>query len=189
MCILKKRVVKRLEERNLNRRGSYEIYIKAAMLLIGFWYSLYKMYTTTTNYPIAIMWSISMGCFAAMIGTNIQHDGNHGAFSQSKLVNKVAGWTLDMIGASAFTWEIQHMLGHHPYTNVLDEVEESRKIDGKDVKIEEKDQVRLVCFFVCCCFVCLFLDSWSHRTIPSSSLFHTKPHHRNQIQTYSHPSP
>jgi len=25
-----------------------------------------------------------------------------------------------MIGASAFTWEIQHMLGHHPYTNLLD---------------------------------------------------------------------
>ena len=31
----------------------------------------------------------------------------------------MAGWTLDMIGASAYTWEFQHMLGHHPYTNVL----------------------------------------------------------------------
>merc|ERR1712127_317588 len=104
------------------------------------WYCLIKMAITTDNYKMAILYSTVMGCFAAFIGTCIQHDGNHGAFSQSKLVNKVAGWTLDMIGASAFTWEIQHMLGHHPYTNVLDEVEESRKIDGKDVKIEEKDQ-------------------------------------------------
>ena len=24
-----------------------------------------------------------------------------------------------MIGASAFTWEIQHVLGHHPYTNLM----------------------------------------------------------------------
>jgi len=171
--VLKKRVVERLEERKLNRRGSYELYIKAAMLLLGFWYSLYKMYTTTTNYSIAILWSISMGCFAAMIGTNIQHDGNHGAFSQSKLVNKVAGWTLDMIGASAFTWEIQHMLGHHPYTNVLDEVEESRKcgdVDGgKDVKIEEKDQV---CSFLCVWFSCSFCVHCSSNLISPPPSYH-----------------
>merc|ERR1711982_29397 len=58
-----------------------------------------------------------MGSF---IGTCIQHDGNHGAFSTNSFMNICAGWTLDMIGASAFTWEFQHMLGHHPYTNLLD---------------------------------------------------------------------
>lgn len=68
-----------------------------------------------------------MGVFAHFVGTCIQHDGNHGAFSNSKLLNKVAGWTLDMIGASAFTWEIQHMLGHHPYTNLLDVDEDERR--------------------------------------------------------------
>ena len=174
--VLKSRVVNRLEERKLNRRGSYEIYIKAILLLLGFWYSLYKMYTTTTNYSIAIMYSISMGFFAAMIGTNIQHDGNHGAFSQSKLVNKLAGWTLDMIGASAFTWEIQHMLGHHPYTNVLDEVEESRKCgdsvdSGKDdVNIEEKDQVRSVC-----CVCALFVFVFTARRTSISPSYQTTP--------------
>merc|ERR1711957_8527 len=60
--------------------------------------------------------------------------------AKSKLVNKCAGWTLDMIGASAFTWEFQHMLGHHPYTNVLDTVEDSEKEKGVDCNIEEKDQ-------------------------------------------------
>ncbi len=49
---------------------------------------------------------------------------------------------MDMIGASAYTWEIQHMLGHHPYTNLLDVVEEERKGRNVDCKIEEKDQVR-----------------------------------------------
>ena len=43
----------------------------------------------------------------------------------------IQGWTLDMIGASAFTWEIQHMLGHHPYTNLLD-------IDGEKRKAAER---------------------------------------------------
>ena len=139
--VLRSRVVQRLEERGLNRRGSLEIWIKALLLLTGFWFSLVQMYTNTDNFFVATMWSITMGFFAAMIGINIQHDGNHGAFATSKFVNKAAGWTLDMIGASAFTWEFQHMLGHHPYTNVLDEVEESKKESGEDCKIEEKDQV------------------------------------------------
>lgn len=138
--VLKARVVARIEERGLSRRGSVEIWVKALFLLAGFWFSLFQMYANGGNFAAAVAWSISMGVFAAMIGVNVQHDGNHGAFAQSKLINKCAGWTLDMIGASAFTWEFQHMLGHHPYTNVLDGEEETRKEEGVDSKIEEKDQ-------------------------------------------------
>ena len=154
--VLRRRVVERIEERGLNRRGSMEIWIKALSLLTGFWFSLYQMYTNE-NFVIAIVWSITMGFFAAMIGTNIQHDGNHGAFAQSKLVNKAAGWTLDMIGASAFTWELQHMLGHHPYTNVLDGVEEKKKEEGVDCKIEEKDQVSFIDLL---CMMALFFAGY-----------------------------
>ncbi|KAL7547684.1 hypothetical protein ACHAWF_010969 [Thalassiosira exigua] len=139
--VLKKRVVERLDERGLRRRGSIEIWAKAAALLSGFWFSLWRMYTAP-SFATAAAWSITMGFFAAMIGTCIQHDGNHGAFSGSKFVNKMAGWTLDMIGASAFTWELQHMLGHHPYTNVMDGEEERRKETGVECELEEKDQVR-----------------------------------------------
>jgi len=66
--------------------------------------------------------------------------GNHGAFACGNTLNKIAGWTLDMIGASAFTWEFQHMLGHHPYTNLLDTVEEDMKEQGIDRALQEKDQ-------------------------------------------------
>jgi len=137
--VLRTRVVQRLEERGLSRRGSIEIWIKALLLLAGFWGSLFQMYTQT-HFGMAASWSISMGIFAAMIGVNIQHDGNHGAFAKSKAMNKCAGWTLDMIGASAFTWEFQHMLGHHPYTNLMDGEEEKKKEDGVESKIEEKNQ-------------------------------------------------
>jgi predicted heme/steroid binding protein len=116
---LKKRVVERLREKKLSRRGSFEITVKALGLLAGFWFSLYSM-IVSDFYPNAILWSISMGAFASFVGTCIQHDGSHGAFSKNKFINKAAGWTLDMIGASAYTWELQHMLGHHPYTNLLD---------------------------------------------------------------------
>lgn len=136
---LRERVVARLEERNLVRRGGYEIWIKAVFLLIGFWYFLINMYLSP-SFGIAAVNSVAMGVFAAFIGICIQHDGNHGAFAFGRFWNKIAGWTLDMIGASAFTWEFQHMLGHHPYTNLLDCVEEDRKEKGEDVGIGEKDQ-------------------------------------------------
>mmetsp|Transcript_6092 Transcript_6092/g.8865 ORF Transcript_6092/g.8865 Transcript_6092/m.8865 type:complete len:563 (+) Transcript_6092:127-1815(+) len=123
---LKKRVVERLESRGLSRRGSNEIWIKALLILVSFWASLVKMYTADT-FGMACVYSMLMGIAAHFVGTCIQHDGNHGAFAKTRFMNKLAGWTLDMIGASAFTWEIQHMLGHHPYTNLLDTDEDERK--------------------------------------------------------------
>lgn len=137
--VLRERVVRRLEERGLSRRGSGEIWTKAVFLLVGFWYCLARMYLEE-SFGSAVGWSVAMGVFASFIGTCIQHDGNHGAFAFGNTWNKLAGWTLDMIGASAFTWEFQHMLGHHPYTNVLDGVEENNKEKGLDCPIEDKDQ-------------------------------------------------
>ena len=138
--VLRKRVVERLDELKLSRRGSVEIWVKAVFLLVGFWYSLVRMYTSTDNFLTACVWSMVMGVFAAFVGTCIQHDGNHGAFAKSSWVNKIAGWTLDMIGASAYTWEFQHMLGHHPYTNVLDMDESDKLQKDIDCSIAEKDQ-------------------------------------------------
>jgi len=116
--VLRSRVVDRLNELNIARRGGHSIKIKAFMLLFTFWFSLYRMYVS--SFGVACLWSLLMGSTASFIGTCIQHDGNHGAFSTNSFMNICAGWTLDMIGASAFTWEFQHMLGHHPYTNLLD---------------------------------------------------------------------
>eukprot|EP00854_Cymbomonas_tetramitiformis_P010977 gene10977-12983_t len=127
---LKKRVVEVLKQKNLTRRGSAEIQVKAVIILTGFWTSLAAM-CLVSNLTYAYMWAIAMGFWAAFVGTCIQHDGNHGAFSGSSRLNTVAGWTLDMIGASAFTWEVQHMLGHHPYTNLLDD-DGWKKEDARD---------------------------------------------------------
>lgn len=130
---LRKRVVERLKEKGLDRRGSGEIWIKAVLLLAWFWGALVMAITTTDNYLIACLWSICWGFSGAFVGTCIQHDGNHGAFSKWPMLNKIAGWTQDMMGASAFTWEFQHMLGHHPYTNLLDTTDPTSQESDPDV--------------------------------------------------------
>ena len=52
------------------------------------------------------------------IGFNVQHDGNHGTFSKHPLVNRLAGWTLDLMGASSYFWKDKHNHNHHVYTNI-----------------------------------------------------------------------
>ena len=103
--VLKKRVVSRLDERNLPLRGGKEIWIKAVLILVGFWASLILMYRS--EFKTACVWTVVMGIFAHFVGTCIQHDGNHGAFAKNPWINYWAGWTMDMIGASAFTWQFQ----------------------------------------------------------------------------------
>jgi len=57
------------------------------------------------------------------IGTGIMHDSNHGSYSSNKLVNKLLGNLMNVIGGCDTTWKIQHNILHHTYTNVegLDE--------------------------------------------------------------------
>ena len=60
---------------------------------------------------ISFVLAAVVGMASMQIGVCIQHDGNHGAFAESRILNRLAGWTLDLISASAFTWEVQHVLG------------------------------------------------------------------------------
>jgi len=86
---------------------------------------------TRTQVPFGIMSFVLaavVGMASMQIGVCIQHDGNHGAFAESRILNRLAGWTLDLISASAFTWEVQHVLGHHAYTNLVDFREEKQSV-------------------------------------------------------------
>lgn len=55
----------------------------------------------------------------------------------------LAGLTLDAVGASSFMWKQQHVVGHHAYTNVIDEDPDIRvKADGSDVRCVVHQQPR-----------------------------------------------
>ena len=61
---------------------------------------------------------IISGFGMAGIGMGVMHDAIHGSFSKNPLVNKLLGYTLNMVGANAFVWKIQHNVLHHSYTNI-----------------------------------------------------------------------
>lgn len=61
---------------------------------------------------------ILSGFGMAGIGMGVMHDAIHGTYSQNPKINKLLGYTLNMVGANATVWKIQHNVLHHSYTNI-----------------------------------------------------------------------
>ncbi|MBT8270552.1 MAG: acyl-CoA desaturase [Bacteroidia bacterium] len=61
---------------------------------------------------------ITSGLGMAGIGMGIMHDAIHGSYSRNQNVNKYLGYTMNLIGANATVWRIQHNVLHHTYTNI-----------------------------------------------------------------------
>ncbi len=61
---------------------------------------------------------ILSGIGMAGIGMGVMHDANHGSYSSNSKVNKVLGLTLNLVGANASIWKLQHNVLHHSFTNI-----------------------------------------------------------------------
>ncbi|MFD2835369.1 acyl-CoA desaturase [Gramella sp. AN32] len=61
---------------------------------------------------------ILSGFGMAGIGMGVMHDAIHGSYSKSSKLNKILGYTMNLIGANATVWKLQHNVLHHTYTNI-----------------------------------------------------------------------
>lgn len=73
-----------------------------------------------TSFAVYILLSIVMGFGIAGIGLSIMHDANHGAYSSKPWINDLLGYSLNLVGANAFNWKIQHNVLHHTFTNIYE---------------------------------------------------------------------
>lgn len=71
----------------------------------------------TSPWALFFMYILS-GLGMAGIGMGVMHDAIHGSYSKNRKVNKYMGYTLNLIGANATIWKIQHNVLHHTYTNI-----------------------------------------------------------------------
>lgn len=51
--------------------------------------------------------------------TCVFRDANHASFSTSRFVNRLAGFTGDLLGASSWIWRFKHNNLHHGNTNMV----------------------------------------------------------------------
>lgn len=115
---LKNRVYKYFEDNKKRVTGNFSLHFKAILL-----WSLYIAGYVHLLFFSAPVWVQILECFVmggltAAIGFNVMHDGGHGSFSRHKFVNKLAAYSVNILGASAFMWHTKHNIVHHTYTNV-----------------------------------------------------------------------
>jgi len=130
---LKKRINNYFEEAGKATTGNFQLYFKAIILSTAF----IVIYTHLVFFTPAIIWAvlecILLGVVIAAIGFNVMHDGAHGSFSTSPFLNRIAAFSVNVLGGSSFMWNMKHNVIHHAFTN----------IDGIDDDIDIKPWMRM----------------------------------------------
>ncbi len=130
---LKHRINSYFEKAGKAPTGNLRLFMKAAVLLTAFIIVYIHLVFFTPPAFWAVMESVLLGGIFSAIGFNIMHDGAHGSFSRHKWVNRLASFSLNVLGGSSFMWNMKHNVIHHAYTN----------IDGIDDDIDAKPFLRL----------------------------------------------
>jgi linoleoyl-CoA desaturase len=118
---LNQRVNDYFKTNQISRNANSEMVFKTV-----FMYSLYflpyaLMITgVVTNVWLMLSLCLLMGVGMAGIGLSVMHDANHGAYSNKPWLNTLIGYSLNVVGGSAFNWRVQHNVLHHTYTNIHD---------------------------------------------------------------------
>jgi linoleoyl-CoA desaturase len=115
---LEARIAAHFEASGHTRRGSTRLYLKSAVLLLWLVASYIALVWGAKTWWQAVPLSLSLALAMAGVGFNIQHDGNHGAYSHRDWVNKAAALSLNLLGGDAYFWHFKHNIAHHSYPNV-----------------------------------------------------------------------
>jgi linoleoyl-CoA desaturase len=115
---LKKRVNDYFNQKNKLPTGTTALLLKGILFFTCYFFLYIHLVFIQPAIWLAIPECILLGGFTAAIGFNVMHDGAHGSFSQYKIVNKLAGFSLNLLGGSAIMWNMKHNIIHHTYTNI-----------------------------------------------------------------------
>lgn len=116
--VLNKRVNDYFKSNGISRYGNGTMYFKTAVMLALYFVPYSILIFLEPQGIVALVLTVVMGVGLAGIGLSIMHDAIHGSYSRNKLVNKIFGYTLNLVGGNAINWKIQHNVKHHTYTNV-----------------------------------------------------------------------
>ena len=115
---LRSRVNEYFQSTGRHKRGGWSMYVKSAFFLAGLVASYILLVFVVRNVWVALTLTTTLALCTAGIGFNIQHDGGHRAYSSRRWLNRLAAWTLDLIGGSSGRWRWKHTVIHHRYVNI-----------------------------------------------------------------------
>ncbi|MDF2437633.1 MAG: acyl-CoA desaturase [Bacteroidota bacterium] len=130
---LRKNVNNYFKENQLSTKGNTSLAVKIAVMLSIYIVPFILILTVSMPGWLIFPLSVIMGVGMAGVGMSVMHDAAHGSSSNKKWLNKCLSNTIYLIGGSAFTWNLQHNVKHHTFTN----------IQGYDEDIHTKAVIRL----------------------------------------------
>ena len=116
---LRGRVNTYFKTNDISRNANPNMVAKTIVMLALFFVPLIFLSTGI----ISSVWLLFLAYLAAGlgmsgIGMGVMHDAIHGSYSRNKNINKILGYTFNLIGANDEVWKIQHNVLHHSYTNI-----------------------------------------------------------------------
>ena len=87
----------------------------AALAVSSYWYLVASQSSVIGKIMATLVLVVALTAAA----TCVFHDANHASFSTSQLVNRLAGFTGDLLGASSWIWRFKHNNLHHGNTNMV----------------------------------------------------------------------
>ncbi len=115
---LRSRINSYFQESGKSSTGNGGLFFKAILLVITFVALYAHLVFFTPVWWLGVLECIVLGGLTAAIGFNVMHDGAHGSFSTKEWVNKLAGLSINFLGANVFMWNTKHNVIHHTYTNI-----------------------------------------------------------------------
>ncbi|MTI37993.1 acyl-CoA desaturase [Fulvivirga lutimaris] len=88
------------------------------MLMLFFAPLAIIIFASISSIPLLFGLFVLSGLGMAGIGMGIMHDAIHGSYSKSPFINKIMGYTINLIGANNEVWRLQHNVLHHSFTNI-----------------------------------------------------------------------
>jgi len=118
MAEIKTRVAEYFAARQLSIKATPGMVAKSVLL----WALLLVPYAAILTLHLAPLvmlgLAVVMGVAIAGIGFSVAHDALHGAYSHRPWVNRMIGYSFDLLGANGYMWRITHNVIHHTYTNI-----------------------------------------------------------------------
>ena len=116
---LRRRVDNYFKENNISHHANAAMIFKTIVILSLYFVPFFLLCTTPMSIALQFVCWILVGLGLAGIGMSIMHDAIHGAYSSHPMVNRLLGYTLNLVGGSVFNWKNQHNIMHHTYTNMV----------------------------------------------------------------------
>jgi linoleoyl-CoA desaturase len=112
------RVAAYFDATGLDRRGGARMALKTATILLWLASSYLALVFLASTWWQAGLLATSVALAMAGVGFCVMHDGNHGAYSSHRWVNKAAALSLNLLGGCAYFWHFKHNIAHHTFPNV-----------------------------------------------------------------------